>query len=404
MLYKQHRYIGNSVVIGKNVKIPDYPDASGIIMFAQEELIEFTDFDFFKELKRYNKSVARMEIDDFFKKVEHSALELEVRRSFGDINAWAGDHAKLYPPNGEAYKFKDLNVELQDVANTKDLEFLQLALKNWDHFMPMSFHLWSQFHREALRLARKWAREHGESPGFRKEVLPGTKTEVLVFDIDKTDLAKALFLEAYGAHFLEDCFAAGHLRTPRLLFGSLSLKPLNPMKMHDEDNDLRLEGCNGKGVKFRLCGEDPEKDDFNEMDDDPILQHLAAEATTALCIPVQQIFDVAFKGLMPGKVPYGNVRELIPILEIGWQKLAEERSRTHALEIRPIQCDPPKPLFKFHANYNRRKKKFEKPILIKRTHDGSWRRERLVSVKSFTPGKQLAWWIPDHPDKTITVP
>ena len=46
MLYKQHRFVGNSIVVGRNVKIPGRPKTTGAIVFARKERIEFTDTDF----------------------------------------------------------------------------------------------------------------------------------------------------------------------------------------------------------------------------------------------------------------------------------------------------------------------------------------------------------------------
>jgi hypothetical protein len=403
MLYKQHRHIGNSIVVGGNVRIPGSPRAAGRIGFARVERIDLTDMDFYEELKRYNVKLDKRGLDWFRERVEHGALSMEVRRTFGDVNAWAGDHAKLHPPDGELLRFADLGVRLQEVANIHDLGYLALASSNWDHFMPMSYRVWWVFHREALRLARRWFAS-GARGAFRPGLLGGEPG--VVFDLDKTDVARALFLEAYAGHFLEDCFTSGHLRTPRLLFGAEPVQGIMSKGMHDEDNGRRLESCNAKGEFFRLCGEDGDADDFARRTGDAVLARLEEESVATLAASVQQVLDVAFDGVMPGKVRFEDVSDRMPRVRIWWSRLSAERSRTHSLEIWPVPgtVDTPKPLYKIHADYDRKRKRFVDPILIKRTREGSWRRVPLVDVRLFTPGEKLAWWIPAHPDGDIELP
>ena len=403
MRYTQHTYVGDSIVVGGNVHLPGNLGAKGRVFFTREERIELTDHGFLTELKRYNGSMARLGIRRLREEIEHGRLTAEVRRSFGDVNGWSGDHAKLNPPDGKRRKFEDLGVVLQEIANTKDFEYVKLATANWDHFMPMSQRIWWLFHREALRLARRFAGSGRPGPRIDR------KNKAVVFDLNRSDLARALFLDAYGCHFLEDCFAAGHLRTPRLLFGRNPLVALRAKDMHDEDNERRLHGFNGQGRAFQLIGEDGKKDDFAKLAEgkkDPAMKALLAEVVAAVAASVQQVLDVALVRPTPKRVRFTEVTGRVPRVQVSWRPLGPERSRTHALEIWPeAEVTTPKPLYKIHADYNEEKRCFESPILIKRTDDDSWRRVYLGGdVDSFTPGKKLAWWIPDHPQVKRVLP
>lgn len=322
MLYNQHKFVGDSIYIGKNVSLPAQSGARGRIVFSQKETIEYTSKKFIRELMKYNKALKGLNINKLRYKVEKDALVAYVRRTFGDINGWAGDHSKLYPPDGKAKKFDDLKVRLQVVANTHDFDYYSLALGNWDHFMPMSYNIWKAFHSSALRLARKYAASKKKGAAFKQDVDSNGRTKAIIFDLGKTDLAKAIFLEGYACHFLEDCFVAGHIRTPRLLFGA-DMDSLRSKFMHDENH------------KFWL------------------------------------------------------------------------RSRTHALEIWPKKSGKTtqKPLYKFHADYGRKKRKFKNPFIVKRSSRSKWRRVWLsLDVDWFTPGEGLAKWIPADPTKKKTIP
>ncbi len=408
MLYKQHKYVGDSVIVGRNVFLPARAKATGRIVFTQKEAIEFTSRQFLKELKRYNRKLAKINLETFRYNVERGALKLDVCRTFGDINAWAGDHAKLHPPDGKTKRFEDLKVQLQMVANSHDFNYVSLALGNWDHFMPMSYRIWQRFHSSALRLARKYASNSKRGPAFKRGVDANGRTKTLIFNLQKSDLAKALFLEAYACHFLEDCFASGHLRTPRLLFGR-DVDALRSKYMHDEDNELRLEGCNKKGERFRLIGEDEKRDDFTKpakVKKDEDMKVLLGKVVDTVSSSVQQVFDVAYKVREQKEVKPKEIASKIPQIQIYWQELDEKRSRTHALEIWPKldNSDTPKPLYKFHADYDKKKKSFKDPIVLRRTRKGSWRRVLLLDVDAFTPGNNLAWWIPSAPEQRKTIP
>lgn len=108
MLYKQHKCVGDHIIAGNNLSLPSELEAAGRILFSQKENIEYTSQEFFNEIKKYNLSITNLNIADFWLKVERNELDVNVRRIFGDINAWAGDHAKVTPPDGHIVKFEDL--------------------------------------------------------------------------------------------------------------------------------------------------------------------------------------------------------------------------------------------------------------------------------------------------------
>ena len=368
MLYNQHKIVGDSIYVGKNVFIHARPKAKGRIVFSQKETIEYTSREFIRELMKYNKILKGLNINKLRCKVEKDTLIAYVRRTFGDINGWAGDHSKLYPPDGKVKKFDDLKVKLQVIANTHDFDYYSLALGNWDHFMPMSYNIWKVFHLSALRLAKKHAESENGRAAYKQDVDSNGRTKALIFDLDKTDLAKAVFLEGYACHFLEDCFAAGHIRTPRLLFGA-DMDSLRSKIMHDEDNKLRLIGCPKNGPPFRLIGEDASRDDFSnktKLKNDKEMKMLFDKVVDAVSRSVQQVFDTAYKSRPRKDITLAEIGSKIPQVEIFWRTLPKKRSRTHALEIWPRNGGKTiqKPLYKFHADYDEKKKKFKKPLIV----------------------------------------
>ncbi|MCP4692384.1 MAG: hypothetical protein GY859_30340 [Desulfobacterales bacterium] len=408
MNYKQHKHVGDNVIVGENVDLYSDPDVKGRILFTQKEKIEYTSKAFFNRLKGCNASLADVSLVEFRRLVEFEDIDAYVQRSFGDINAWAGDHSKLAPPDGHARKFEDLNVKLQVVANTTNLAYLMLALGNWDHFMPLCYKMWKRFHEKALMLAKRYADDPNHQPAFVKGVDTDGESGAVVFDIATNDMAQAIFLDAYGCHFLEDCFAAGHLRTPRLFFGR-DIDALKTKNMHDEDNDLRLIGRNRKNEEFRLIGEDDKRDDFTKLANLQRDQHmnvLFGKVVKAVSSSVQQVCDVALGRRTVEKDAYHEVSDLVPQVEISWKELPSKRSRTHSLEFRPKGAgeDYPKPSYKFHANFDANEGVFKDPILVKLRGNGSWRRELLWDVDNFTPGEKLAFWTPPTPEGTITIP
>ena len=103
---------------------------------------------------------------------------------------------------------------------------MKLLENNYDHFQPYAKVTFEVFHTLALEEAKK-ARDVHLTPNEKNQVLE-----------------TAYALEAFGCHFLGDCFASGHMRTPRrILPKSTFFEPIGHLlcnKMHDEDNEHGL--------------------------------------------------------------------------------------------------------------------------------------------------------------------
>ncbi len=179
--------------------------------------------------------------------------------------------------------------------------------------------------------------------------------------------------------------------------------------MHDEDNELRLTGCNKKGETFKLIGEDDERHDFarpENLESDEDMKNLLDRAVAAAAASVQQVCDVALGRQTVDKKDYSDISDRIPRVEVFWKELGEERSRTHSLEFRPegVGEDTPKPIYKFHANFDEGESVFKDPIVAKRTEEGSWRKVLLGDVDNFAPGVDLAYWLPRTPGERTVFP
>ena len=103
--------------------------------------------------------------------------------------------------------YKNEKIEIEKMKNSfpifmmKDLEhgpyLLKLLINNYDHFQPYAKVTFEVFHALALEEAKK---------ARNAQLTPNEKNQIL---------ETAYALEAFGCHFLGDCFASGHMRTPR---------------------------------------------------------------------------------------------------------------------------------------------------------------------------------------------
>lgn len=104
--------------------------------------------------------------------------------------------------------------------------YLNLADSNFDHFGKQAVKTYLTAHQKALKIAAN------------------------ATSID--DLRAAYFVDAFGAHFLSDLFAAGHIRVPRAEMAQLCNSfnhsiSLAAKGMHDLDGDSGLTFVNGRG-------------------------------------------------------------------------------------------------------------------------------------------------------------
>ena len=136
-------------------------------------------------------------------------------------------------------------VYLNDVPSTRDniisgllgmvmkpgTGYLGLALINFDHFGQGARTAYNAGHLVAMQKAAE-----GRTPG---------------------NLEAAYMMNAFADHFLEDSFAAGHIRTPRqALHGTVNLfADVCAQYMHEEDNALGLTVSNPNGQTWISYGD-----------------------------------------------------------------------------------------------------------------------------------------------------
>jgi hypothetical protein len=139
---------------------------------------------------------------------------------------------------------------------SKDHTFLGLARVNAPHFTPTNRTAWKTLHMQALQAAR----EAGK---------------------DASKLDTALLIDTFGAHFLTDAFASGHLFDKQKLEVEIDgwlarnkVAPPNPemstyygivgkdtrllvlKNIHDRLNAEGIEVSNGRGMKWKTFGDD----------------------------------------------------------------------------------------------------------------------------------------------------
>ena len=113
--------------------------------------------------------------------------------------------------------------------------YLELADRNYDHFGKEAVKTYLTAHEKALNLAAN------------------AKTD--------DELRTAYFVDGFGAHFLSDLFASGHVRVPRYEMAlhcknSVVLSTsLNAKAIHDEDGDSGLTLINGRGESWLAKGD-----------------------------------------------------------------------------------------------------------------------------------------------------
>ncbi|KAK3989036.1 phosphatidylcholine-hydrolyzing phospholipase c [Cladorrhinum sp. PSN332] len=133
------------------------------------------------------------------------------------------DPSTIYP------NIPDVNVELQAYTIFRPDEcpsYLGLAKINWDHFGQDARTAYNACHSVALQVA---------SGG---------------------NLQLAYAMNAFGDHFLQDSFAAGHMRTPRRkLHDSVGAADLCAKFMHDEDNAIGLSVKSPIGRAWHTFGD-----------------------------------------------------------------------------------------------------------------------------------------------------
>ena len=113
------------------------------------------------------------------------------------------------------FKTNGIDDQLMQIVGSNG-NYADLGFKNWTHFSPggLNFQTFAKFHREALDLVTR---------------------HVNARDAAHPIPARAIFLAAFGCHFITDAFSASHMRVPRKKLGAFSAK-----LMHDVDGLVGL--------------------------------------------------------------------------------------------------------------------------------------------------------------------
>jgi hypothetical protein len=122
------------------------------------------------------------------------------------------------------------------------LQFLGLALENEGHFLPSAARNWRRFHREAVEL-----------------VLAARRRSLAGLDLQR-EFERARASQAFGDHFLQDSFSAGHSG-----FARVSSRPSVAGAIHDRFNDSGRVLMNGNGERWYGYGDGHLGEDRNHV-------------------------------------------------------------------------------------------------------------------------------------------
>ncbi|KAK0672543.1 hypothetical protein QBC41DRAFT_380446 [Cercophora samala] len=211
------------------------------------------------------------------------------------------DPSTVYP------KIPGVNIKLQLYTSDRPPEcpnYLGLAKINWDHFGADARKAYNACHSVAL--------------------------EVAAHD---RDLPLAYAMNAFGDHFLQDSFAAGHMRTPRReLHGAYGAADLCAKYMHDEDNAIGLSVESPIGRAWHTFG------DKKLLDGEDVANK--NEAWNAVRASADEIYAAWQTGTVPARVDYAawkyapilsTVTSIVaPLFREDGQRRADIRKRCQA--------------------------------------------------------------------------
>ncbi|KAK3392833.1 hypothetical protein B0H63DRAFT_498351 [Podospora didyma] len=189
------------------------------------------------------------------------------------------DPSTVYP------NIPDVNVALEALTLLRPAEcpsYLGLAKINWDHFGQDARTAYNACHSVALQVAASG------------------------------DLKTAYAMNAFGDHFLQDSFAAGHMRTPRRkLHDSVGAADLCAKFMHDEDNAIGLSVRSPAGRAWHTYGDKRllDKEDVSNKN----------EAWNAVRTSADEIFQAWKTRTVPAYPNYGawNYAPILSELQTG---------------------------------------------------------------------------------------
>lgn len=146
-----------------------------------------------------------------------------------DACPWCGPQdAALFRARSSGVKAFDPDM-IQIIATSGI--YLELALNNEKHFNPENWEEFDSHFKLAARMVGQQS-SRGKTPPFP---------------------ADAIAALCFGLHYLQDAFAAGHMRTPRTLLGKSG--GMAAKAMHDFENRNGLYVENGLGDKWLAVGD-----------------------------------------------------------------------------------------------------------------------------------------------------
>jgi hypothetical protein len=232
------------------------------------------------QIARFQAAYALLATDTSRQPAEARAILSEAT---AERNAFAAAVASGSDPSAAYAALPDSTAKYELITVTRPLNqpgYLGLAAINFDHFGADARTAYNAGHTAALRRAAAG------------------------------DLLGAYTLNAFADHFLEDSFAAGHLRTPRRFLhdaGPLGgAADLCAKYMHDEDNAIGLAVRNPRGESWVSHGD-------NYLMDKVDLDNVA-RAHNALQISVAEVLAAFRTKVVPAVSAYGAWSEA-PTLE-----------------------------------------------------------------------------------------
>lgn len=173
--------------------------------------------------------------------------------------------------------------------------YLDLADSNFDHFDKQAAKTYFTAHEKALKIAAS-----------------ASSTD---------DLRRAYFVDGFGAHFLSDLYASGHIRVPRYEISKLcrSLLPvsLKAKAMHDEDGNSGLDMVDGNGRTWFAKGDKNYYTQSNTEDRQRVV--------AALQQSVDQVY-AAYLSKDPNVIAHNNaMRQIMPDIDATKTKNRESK-------------------------------------------------------------------------------
>lgn len=169
--------------------------------------------------------------------------------------------------------------------------FLKLAIRNWDHFLPTSMVAYETGHAEAIAQA------------IRAKNMPTMKQRVAALEL-------AYAMNAFADHYLTDMFSSGHLRVPRReLFEQSTLASLGGLlagQMHDEDGRVGLVVRNLEGKTWKMYGDG--------MLFVPGAQENKAQVKRAVLASVAEVSDAFKTGKATAKENFA-IKKIVAVLD-----------------------------------------------------------------------------------------